>query len=438
MKLSPKQIVIIATGAFIVIVVFGLILMNLQGGGGDSGGEEFTITVWGTDPRGVFESAITAYQGVHPAGIIQYTQVDPKNYESALVDALASSEGPDLFYIGNRELPKQKPRIVPINPTQFPGFDLAQFREMFPPYAAEQDFIADGQIYAVPLYMDTMVLLYNKDLFDQAGIVAPPKTWSEFLSAVQKLRSVNPQGQITRAAAAIGGTEKTVDAGVDLLHLLMLQNGVKMVNSDFSAATFATGDTSSHDSGNSAFAFYLQFANAGSPYYTWNESQQNSIDSFASGKTAMIFNYHSALAAIKSKGPFLNIRIAPVPQTSVDQSLTYPRYHGLAVSKQSKNQYWAWDFAWFAATNAASRRMYVNETGAPPALKQLIEETLNDSEYAVFARQALTARTWYEANDTKINGIFNVAIQSVLYGQNDMRTALRQAQDQVSQLMTQN
>ncbi len=435
MKLSKKQIVIIAAGALVVIVVFVLIFSNLQRGG--KGGMTFGIKIWGTDPRAALEPFITAYKGAHPLGVVEYVEMDPKNYESALVNALASGNGPDLFYIGNRELPKQKSRIVPVDPAQFPTFNISWFRELFPT-AAEQDFTSDGQIYAVPLSMDTMVLLYNKDLFDQASIVAPPKTWNEFLSDVQKLRSVNPQGQITRAAAAVGGTEKTVDAGVDLLHLLMLQNGARMVNPDLSAATFATGDTSEHNSGNGAFSFYLQFANAGSPYYTWNENQQNSIDSFASGKTAMIVNYHSALRAIKDKGPFLNVGIAPVPQTSEGLSVAYPRYQGLAVSKQSKNQYWAWDFALFMAANVENGRTYFDGTGAPPALRQLIQEKLNDPEYAVFARQALIARTWYEADDTNINGIFNGAIQSVLQGQADAQTALRQAQDQVTQLMTKN
>jgi multiple sugar transport system substrate-binding protein len=433
MKLSKKQIIIVAAGALVLIGIFGLVFSNLQGG--NKKGITFTIKVWGTDPRGALEPFMTAYKGAHPLGTVEYTQFDPKNYEQQLLEAFASGSGPDLFYIGNRELPKQKARIVPIDPVQFPGFNLAWFEGIFP-RAAEDDFTSGGQIYAVPLYMDTMALLYNKDLFDQAGVVAPPKTWDEFLNDVKKLRLVNPQGQITRAAAAVGGTEKTVDAGVDLLHLLMLQNGVKMVNPDLSAATFATGDTSEHDSGNAAFNFYLQFANAGSPYYTWNEGQANSIDSFASGKTAMIINYRSVLETIKNKGPFLNIGIAPVPQTSADFSLAYPRYQGLAVSKQSQNPYWAWDFASFVATNAENGRIYFNETGAPPALKQLIEEKLNDPEYAVFARQALTARTWYEANDTKINTFFDDAIQSVLYGQADARMALHQAQDSVSQLMT--
>ncbi|OGY99728.1 MAG: hypothetical protein A2945_01875 [Candidatus Liptonbacteria bacterium RIFCSPLOWO2_01_FULL_52_25] len=432
MKLSSKQIAIMAAGAVVVIVVFGLILTNLQNQGGP--GMTFTINIWGTDPRGALEPAITSYKAAHPLGIVDYTQINPKNYENQLLEALASGNGPDLFYIGNRELPKQKSRIVPPRVAGLPEFSVNRFREFFPT-AAEQDFISDGEVYAVPLFMDTMVLLYNRDLFDQAGVVSPPTTWNEFLRAVEKIRIVSPQGQIARAAASIGGTEKTVDAGVDFLHLLMLQNGVAMVNADRSGATFASSDASDRNSGNAAFSFYLQFANAGSPYYTWNEGQPNSIDAFASGKVAMIMNYHSALSIIKGKSAFLNVGVAPVPQTSEGATVAYPRYYGLAVSKQSKNQYWAWDFAWYVATSGANAGFYAAETGAPPALRELIAANLNDPDYGIFVRQALTARTWYEAHDTKINGIFNNAIESVLYGRANIDSALRGAQDQVSQLM---
>src|SRR5205807_2006719 len=98
----------------------------------------------------------------------------------------------------------------------------------------------------------------------------------------------------------IGGTEKTVDAGVDLLNLLMMENGTKMTSDDNRGATFATED-SENRGGKAAFDFYLQFANAGSPHYTWNDGEPYSLDSFAAGKAAIVFNYQSAIATIKNK-----------------------------------------------------------------------------------------------------------------------------------------
>src|SRR5207302_3611780 len=43
--------------------------------------------------------------------------------------------------------------------------------------------------YFVPLDSNNMQILYNKDLFAQAGIKAPPQTWQSLLADTQKLRA---------------------------------------------------------------------------------------------------------------------------------------------------------------------------------------------------------------------------------------------------------
>ena len=432
MKFSQKQLVIIGAAGFVVLIAIVLIFTNLRS---KQNAAVFTLKVWGIDNKQAMDPIIQAYHQARPGATVDYTQVDAANYENTLVNALASGQGPDVFYIGNRELPKQKDRIVPLDPTQFPGTGITSFRALFPT-APEQDFVSGGQIYAMPLYIDTLALLYNKDFFDQAAIVAPPATWDDFQSDVAKLRVVNQNGQITRAGAAIGGTEKTVDSGVDLLNLLMLQNGTQMISNDLTQANFDGTSQATVNAGGSAFNFYLQFANAGSPYFTWNEGQPNSLDSFASGKTAMILDYQSSIPTIMTKSPFLKFGVAPIPQpTGATLSIAYPKYYGLAVSKQSTNQHWAWDFILYLTTAPGNAKIYANATGHPPALRAMIGALADDPTLGVFERQALTARTWYEVDDTAIDTIFNSAIESVLTGQTDSRTALRQAQDQVSQLM---
>ena len=48
---------------------------------------------------------------------------------------------------------------------------------------------------------------------------------------------------------------------------------------------------------------------------------------------------------------------------------------------------------------------------------------------AVFASQALTAKSWHESNSEQIDQLMNTAIQNVLNGAADSTTALTQAQD---------
>jgi len=47
----------------------------------------------------------------------------------------------------------------------------------------------DGATYAVPFRWDAGSMIYNKDLFEKAGITEPPSTWSELEDAAEKLKA---------------------------------------------------------------------------------------------------------------------------------------------------------------------------------------------------------------------------------------------------------
>ena len=47
---------------------------------------------------------------------------------------------------------------------------------------------SDGHLYGVPLYFWITAFYYNTELFDQAGISAPPKTWTELRDVAKKIQ----------------------------------------------------------------------------------------------------------------------------------------------------------------------------------------------------------------------------------------------------------
>jgi ABC-type glycerol-3-phosphate transport system substrate-binding protein len=443
MKFTQKQISIIGGGVLLVFIIIGALYFGLRP---SSQNQKVTLTVWGTDPSNVFEDLASAYKTADPGATINYTQIDPANYDQTLLEAFAAGTGPDLFEIGNRELPKWQSVTAPIPATLSSSFNLSTLQNDFPTVIG-QDFVSNNEIYALPLDLDTLAMYYNKDIFDSAGIVYPPTNWNDFETDIGKLRIVNAQGQITRAAAAIGGSEASITNAPDLVFLLMLQNGTQMISQDGTVATFNgsgsnsdggaadSNGSSSGDPGLDAFNFYLQFANSASPYYTWNDAMGDAVQSFAAGNTAILFDYASAMATIKAQQPFLNFGVAAMPQpASSTIAVNYPEYTGLAVSHQGQIAA-AWQFILFATTNPAGEAVYTKDTGEPPATRAYIASNLTDPTYGVFAAQALTARSWYEADDEQIDSIMNGAIQSVLNGSTDSAHALGTAQDSVSSVM---
>lgn len=422
MNLTQKQVMILGGGLFLVLLVGYLVTTNLRS---STAPPAVNLKVWGTAERGDFEKLTQAYKRSRPNVTVEYTQVTG-DFEERMVNALAAGTGPDVVMLGNRSIPRHKAKLAPAPPAQM---SIGRLREFFPT-VVEQNVTDAGQIYGLPLYLDTLGLIYNKNHFEQASLTAPPQTWEEFQSFIPFLRSVNENNQVVRAAAAMGGSGRTVNHASDIISLLMIQNGAAMTDEGRAQATFASGQA-----GAQAFNFYLQFGNSASPYYTWSEAQPNSLDAMARGSAAMVFGYYADLAAMRERSPFLEAASAPVPQVASRDARNIARYEVLAVTKRSARPDWAWDFVAVVTTNPEIVEQYLESSDRPAALKSLINKKINDENQGSFARAALTARDWYRVDDVRIDGYLNDAILKVLTGQADSVRALREAQDKTSQLM---
>jgi ABC-type glycerol-3-phosphate transport system substrate-binding protein len=184
--------------------------------------------------------------------------------------------------------------------------------------------------------------------------------------------------------------------------------------------------------------FYTAFANPTDLYYTWNDSMPYSIDAFAQGKTAMIFEYASQKDLLKAKNPFLRIGVSPMPQpTGGQQAVNYANYEGLAVSKYTKYPDWVWDAVIYLTTNEKAANNYLEATNHPPALRTLIKQYSDDPNIGVFAKQALTARSWLKPDPEQTRLIFSQLIQAVVSKKLDTYQALSQAERSISDLIRQ-
>ncbi len=418
----------LGVGLGLALIILVLVVTNLQKGNQALGAAK--LLVWGTESPRNFDVLKTAYKKFRPNIELSYAQVAEETYDEKLLEALALGEGPDVFLVKNHSLLKDKAKLAPLN---LADFGLIKLRALFP-QAVEQDFVSAGKIYALPLYLDTLALYFNKDLFDQAGIVYPPTTWEEFQEIIPSLRRVDEVQNIIEAGAAIGGSGKSIAYSSDILNALMLQNGALMVSKDLSRATFSENDRQSP--GFQAFSFYLQFSNPLSPYYSWNDYFGDALTSFGQGKVAMVFGYYSDLKNLRDKNPFLNIGVARLPQVNLEKAVDYSKYVGLGVSKRSRYQAQAWDLVVFASTDKEYHQNYYNNVSKrPPALKSLISQLVTHPEMEVFARQALTARSWSQVDGEKVDQIFSDAIESVIWGRSDAEQALGQAEEKVTQVL---
>ena len=437
-KFTRNQIIIISVVgivALFLILVFTGIIPGLRPGVKER--LKADLTFWGVyDKIDAYQSVITQFQNLHQGVRITYKQFDPQTYESELINALAAGKGPDIFMIHNTWLPKHYNKISPLPQEKLSFTDYSD--QLFPE-VVKNDFTAKNVIYAFPLSIDTLAFIYNKDIFDKSGVALAPTTWDELQNTIPQLRILDKTGKISQAAAAIGGTNKSINRATDLLSLLMLQIGTQMVDSDFTRATFSQTGANGFSPGLNALNFYTQFTNPVNSDYTWNEAIHYSLDAFAEGSAATIFNYAYQLPYLKTKNPFLNFGVASMPQYNQANPVNYANYWGYAVSNKSSYSDLAWDFILLLTTNKDNVKNYLQETQRPPALRFFIQDPtyLNDPVLGVFTKQILTAQSWLQIDNNKVETIFSDMIESVISGRQTAKTAINQAEAQITQLMKQ-
>ena len=220
----------------------------------------------------------------------------------------------------------------------------------------------------------------------------------------------------------------SVENSTDLLSLLMLQNGSGIVNEGFTRADMGR-------EAEAALAEYTKFGVSQDPNYTWNDSFGDSNTAFAEGGVAMTFAYPGDIREIKEENPFLDFGISGVPQINTTSPTNFANYWGLAVASGSPNADAAWDFVIFATTDRISSENYIIETGHAPALRFLIDSYINDATIGVFARQALSARSWAEPDDDRVNEIFDDMIKAVVSDGIDINDAIGEARSALTELI---
>ena len=435
MTINNKTLLVILISG-ISILVFLTVILILRNVGGQNVREKITLEFWGVfDDRTDFDKVIRDFQTQNPNVSVVYRQFSFEDYEKEIINALAGGGGPDVWLVQNTWLPKHKDKLAPL-PESIPDMEqppmtFKDFQSQFVEVAVD-DLTVDGKIYAMPLYVDTLALYYNRDLFNTAGITLPPENWEEFNNVVERLTKLDSSGNIIQAGAAIG-TSGNINRSTDILMALMSQSGVRMTDVNNTSAVFSRS-VDNTPVGESSLRYYTDFANPAIKTYTWNNSQHYSIDAFVEGRVAMMFNYSHQADILNQKATRLNYAVAPMPQINETDIKTYANYWAAAVSNKSSVPDEAWKFvSYLAGREGASS--YLAQTMRPSARRDIIDLQKNDLRLGVFASQALTAKSWYQIDNFAIESIFAEMIEDINLGRLSVREALQNAESEVNILM---
>jgi len=256
-------------------------------------------------------------------------------------------------------------------------------------YVATSGPTIEGKLWGIPTEINNYALLYNKDLFKQAGIVdasgnaKAPKTWQDVIDAAKKLTKKDGSGAITQYGIAF--TKDAEWQVADPFLSLLFSNGGSYLSSDLSKATFNSAE------GVAALEAQLQLFKDKS-----TDVQGNFFD-FQSGKVGMVIAppWTKSTFATSYGGKFEStVGVAPFPYLKKPGTLQYSWFTG--VMKDSKHQTEAWKFLkWFATETQAGGTTRLGDLlagtiGAIPARKVDFEkhkDVLGDFFTKVYVEQ---------------------------------------------------
>ncbi len=400
--MNKKILVIVLAALAVLLLLIGAGL--LFSGESEPSLGPASLAFWSIEDENlVWRDSIMKFQEQYPDIAVTYTQIPEEAYEQTFINALAQGTGPDVFILKNAWIVKQRDKTFPL-PQEFFQFFRSTFEQIFTDGTAQDLILPDGRIIGLPLWVDTPVLLYNKDVFNAAGIAEPPKNWDEVIQVSRALTKKSPDGGIIQSGLAMGAYKNVEDA-FGIINSLFLQKGDPVVDR-------ASGRAVLDDRALDALAFYTSFANPSLQNFSWNDQKKNSLDVFAEGDAAMVIAYTRNIARISAKNPFLNFGILPFPQRKSGRTqAVYGEYFFPAVSKLSQNPGAAWQFVLFA-TGAEGGRIYGERTGLPPARRDIIAQPPQDARN-IFFRQSLIAAGWPVPDEQAVKSLFEETINAI-------------------------
>jgi multiple sugar transport system substrate-binding protein len=145
------------------------------------------IHFWAMGREGeAVETLIPDFERRHPDLRVRVQQLPWSAAHEKLLTAYAGDAMPDVFQLGNTWIPELVAlrALAPLDRWLVRRDEVAAF---FPGLLDINVF--DGKVYGLPWYVDARLLFYRHDLLAQAGFVAPPRTWAEWLTAMERIQA---------------------------------------------------------------------------------------------------------------------------------------------------------------------------------------------------------------------------------------------------------
>jgi len=431
--MTPKQkklikILSILAGFLLIVNILLFILLSND----PSQADEIELTYWGFwEDEDTMHPLLEKYEAENPGVTIRYSLQTLRGYESRVYTRLSQSAesvkpAADIIMIHNTWLPKLESYLSKL-PTS--TMSKETYSEAFYPTALDDFTGRDGTLYAIPIQIDGLMVIYNKKLLAEAGYSSPPTDWDSFMEAAYKLTEIDSSGKIAQSGLAIG-TSRNITHAIDILSYFMLQNQAVLMNDGRTEVDLTS------ERAVIAFDTYTSFAN--SENATWAAYLASDLTLFGREQLAMMFGTTWRALEIIEDYPDVEFGLAPMPILPTNKEVYYSTYWAHSVSKASAHTQEAWKFIKFLSEPEQQRRLYLNSaktrTFGEPYSRVSMNKELLDSEYTnAIAQMAPYMKSWQMGDQAFVEEKLIDAITKVAEDGDRIDSVLKTAENSINE-----
>jgi len=172
------------------VALLAALLLSLAGCGASDGKTHLKLQIWDVNQRAGMEAMCAAYTAKHPDVNIEVQVTSWGEYWTKLEAAGESNTMPDIFWMHTDQILYYADFGILADLTDlFDDVEPNYYKNHFSEVSLGNASGSDGRIYGVPKDKDNIVLVYNREMFDQAGVAYPDEnwTWDDMTDASQKI-----------------------------------------------------------------------------------------------------------------------------------------------------------------------------------------------------------------------------------------------------------
>ena len=428
-------------GRWLVPALAALTVLAACGSDGADAGADGDVTIsflthWGPEQVAMLEEAADVFEDENPGIAVEVRAVPFANLLSTLRTQGASPNGPTIASVYDMWLPEL---VRDGLAAEAPPAVADEVTAGWPANLVEV-ITRDGAVRGFPNEVNLYALNYNKAMFDEAGIDAPPATWDELRDTAAQLADPD-QGQ-----QGFGVITSWPAGSVHPWLSLVASNGGQLID----------GTTAQLEDGAvlEATELYAELVADGSTVPEMSTANANTtgpyLDNFVNGKTGMIIManwWKSALSEAMGER-FSDVGVAPVPVGPSGTEATGVSYSWLTVvneQAQSPEQEAAWEFlSWLngdtsGADGSSAMGDILMSMGILPSSTGDLEahaDELSDPFLSAYVDLLPSATPFPIAlGGEELTVSVQQQLESVIFGSSDPQAAMEQAQAEVQAIL---